>query len=59
MDLAVPNDMDGSPVTDVFTDDSDPGQREVEIRAPLTQDEREQKLDENVQNRLEEIGYLE
>lgn len=62
MGLAVPTDMDGEPITEVFKTDSEPGSRAVEMRdplAPLDEEQDERELDEDVQERLADIGYLE
>lgn len=61
MNQAVPEDMDGDPVTAAFNPNSDPGSRDVEWRAPLPDrgEGGRGDLDEDVQERLEDIGYLE
>jgi predicted AlkP superfamily phosphohydrolase/phosphomutase len=62
MGLAVPSDMDGSPLTHVFDPESEPGRRPAEVRTPLP-DRGESTspgdLDDDVRDRLVEIGYLE
>jgi predicted AlkP superfamily phosphohydrolase/phosphomutase len=56
----VPTDMDGDPVTDIFEEGSEPDERSVETRRPLAgQGGTEAELDEDVEERLEQIGYLE
>ncbi|NHN49864.1 nucleotide pyrophosphatase [Halostella sp. JP-L12] len=56
---AVPDDMDGD-VLDVFAPGSDPAQRAVEYRSPLTEDRESSSGDgEEVKERLEDLGYLE
>ncbi|QGN07400.1 nucleotide pyrophosphatase [Halorhabdus sp. CBA1104] len=63
LDQAVPADMDGQPVLSAFGADSDTATREVRTREPLPErgsaggDGRE-GLDEDVEERLEDIGYL-
>jgi predicted AlkP superfamily phosphohydrolase/phosphomutase len=60
MGHAVPTDMDGDPVTTVFSDGSDPSERAVETRSPLPErNEQSRELDDEVRNRLEDIGYME
>jgi len=62
MGLDVPEDMDGSPLTDVFRSDSDPGSRNVQTRIPLAEaGDRGQRdeLSDETQSRLQDIGYLE
>ena len=59
--LAVPEDMDGEPVASAFEAESDPSQRSVEYRQSLqkrTGDAQEERLDNEVAERLEDIGYL-
>ncbi|QLH76882.1 alkaline phosphatase family protein [Halosimplex rubrum] len=61
MDEPVPDDVDGEPATGAFAPDSDPAQRAVKWRSPLPDQGADQRadLDEDVQDRLEDIGYLE
>jgi hypothetical protein len=62
MGHAVPTDMDGSPVTDIFAEGSDPAERAVETRRSLPdldEEESRRELDEDVEDRLADIGYLE
>lgn len=59
MGLAVPTDMDGEPVLDAFVAGSDTAERKVEARRPLGAQGGRGELDEDVQHRLEDIGYLE
>jgi predicted AlkP superfamily phosphohydrolase/phosphomutase len=59
----IPADMDGFPVREIFEEDSDPAERPVRTRPPLPaldedQSQRED-LDEEVEDRLADIGYLE
>jgi predicted AlkP superfamily phosphohydrolase/phosphomutase len=56
----VPSDMDGDPVTEIFSEGSEPAERDVTERTPLPeQGALSQELDEDVEDRLEQIGYLE
>jgi len=56
--LAVPNDLDGT-VKDVFTEGSDLGRRTIETRDPLDdRGETDAGIDEQVEQRLEDIGYM-
>lgn len=59
--LDVPSDMDGTPVLDVFAADSEASSRSVVTRSPLPMlgDDARPGLDDDVEQRLEEIGYLE
>lgn len=58
--LEVPTDMDGNPVTEVFSSDSDTGTRSVTTRDPLTgQGDAANEIGDDVKDRLEQIGYLE
>jgi len=59
MGHAIPEDMDGEPVLDAFKSDSEPAERDVETRRSLDATEGRQELDEEVEDRLAEIGYLE
>nr|WP_276275484.1 alkaline phosphatase family protein [Halomicroarcula sp. SYNS111] len=62
MGLAVPTDMDGDPKTAVFDKATDPAGRPVEHRPPLHSHDDERggrDLDDEVADRLEDIGYLE
>jgi|GEM_PF-4410693 hypothetical protein len=60
MGHAIPSDMDGSAITDVFAAESEPGNRAVETRRPLaSQGSQSKELDDNVEERLSDIGYLE
>jgi len=62
MGLAVPDDMDGYPVLSAFSSESESGQRAVETRTPLRAQDtsaRTDRLDDDVAERLEDIGYLE
>jgi len=60
LDLAVPADMDGTPVQEAFDPEGDPGSRDPETRPPLSEsdDDEANELDDEVQERLEDIGYL-
>jgi hypothetical protein len=58
----IPADMDGSPVTEIFAEGSEPAERPVETRRPLPdldEDQSRRELDEEVEDRLADIGYLE
>lgn len=56
----VPTDMDGTVVEEVFDTESEPGRREVEYRDPLPSlGDGVAGIDESVEDRLEQIGYLE
>jgi len=57
--LAVPNDMDGTVLSEAFDPESEPGQRAVEYREPLPERGNDRGLTQTVENRLEQIGYLE
>jgi len=59
--LAVPEDMDGDPLQTVFSDGADPARRDVRSRSPLgrSDDTDDHTIDEDVQDRLQDIGYLE
>jgi predicted AlkP superfamily phosphohydrolase/phosphomutase len=60
MGHAVPTDMDGKPVTEVFAEDSEPAERAVETRRPLSAlHGTSHDLDGAVKDRLEDIGYME
>jgi predicted AlkP superfamily phosphohydrolase/phosphomutase len=62
MGHAVPTDMDGSPVTEIFAPGTEPAERAVETRRSLPdldEDEPQRELDGNVEDRLADIGYLE
>ena len=63
MGLDVPWDMDGSVVTEVFADGSEPASQPVRTQRPLdaasTRDGPRDDLSDEAQNRLEDIGYLE
>lgn len=61
MGQAVPNDMDGAVQESLFVHESEPARREIEFRTPLARgDESDQDdLDDDVRERLEDIGYLE
>lgn len=59
MGHAVPSDMDGEPVLSAFKDGSEPTERDVETRQPLGKTRGRQELDEDVEDRLADIGYLE
>jgi len=59
---AVPTDMDGSPVTEIFAPGTEPAERAVETRRPLPALDEEgsrRELDEEAKDRLADIGYLE
>lgn len=59
MGAAVPDDMDGD-VLDVFAADSDPAERPVRTRASLSGDrDGESSDDDEVAERLADLGYLE
>lgn len=55
----IPTDMDGEPVMEVFAKGSEPAEREVEMRRPLAEQGSRGQLDEDVEDRLADIGYLE
>jgi predicted AlkP superfamily phosphohydrolase/phosphomutase len=55
----VPSDMDGEPILNVFKNDSEPSKRDVENRRSLDPTRESQQLDENIEDRLADIGYLE
>lgn len=55
----VPNDMDGEPILKIFKNDSEPGERGVENRRSVDATRENRQLDENVEDRLADIGYLE
>jgi predicted AlkP superfamily phosphohydrolase/phosphomutase len=59
MGQEIPTDMDGSPVVEAFEDGSEPAEREVQTRRPLAEQGGRSDLDDEVQDRLEDIGYLE
>jgi predicted AlkP superfamily phosphohydrolase/phosphomutase len=59
MGHSVPNDMDGEPILNVFKNDSEPSKRDVENRRSLDPTRESQQLDENIEDRLADIGYLE
>ena len=62
MGVGVPDDMDGSPVLSAFDPESEPGRRAVAERSPLHARDtstQEDRLDDDVADRLEDIGYLE
>jgi len=60
MGLTVPTDLDGVVVEEVFDAESDPGRRVVEYRDPLPgRGTSSKEIDESVEDRLEQIGYLE
>jgi len=61
MGLPVPDDVDGSPVLEAFADGSDPASRPVETRESLGGPGEASRPDvgEEVEDRLEDIGYLE
>lgn len=63
MGCEIPADMDGSRITEIFADGTEPAERPVETRRPLPNlDEDESArsdLDEEVEDRLADIGYLE
>ncbi|NLV08387.1 nucleotide pyrophosphatase [Halomicrobium mukohataei] len=63
MGLDIPTDIDGTAQTDIFTSESPPAQRNISKRQPLPPlgdaETTRQELDDNVENRLEDIGYLE
>jgi predicted AlkP superfamily phosphohydrolase/phosphomutase len=61
MGQAVPDDVDGSPVLDVFADDSETGSRPVETRESLdgAGEPSRPEVGDEVEDRLEDIGYLE
>jgi len=61
MGLEVPTDMDGKVVPDVFREDSVPDRQSVDMRPPLSQGGGSVRpgVDDEVQDRLEEIGYFE
>jgi hypothetical protein len=59
----IPADMDGAPVTEIFAAGSDPAERSVKTRAPLPALDADKptrgELDDEVEDRLADIGYLE
>jgi len=61
MGQSVPEDMDGSPVLDIFADGSEAGSRPVETRESLGGPAESSRPDvgDDVEDRLEDIGYLE
>jgi hypothetical protein len=62
MGLDVPQDMDGSVVSEVFDAESDPAIRSVGFRDPLvppTGAGDDTQLSAEAEQRLQEIGYLE
>jgi predicted AlkP superfamily phosphohydrolase/phosphomutase len=65
MDLEVPEDMDGSVITDVFGEGTAAASRSIRTRSPLPErgdgaPRREpEKLSDEAAERLEDIGYLE
>ena len=59
MDAAVPDDLDGE-VLDVFASGSDPAERPVRTREPLSGDRAGEETDDaEVEARLADLGYLE
>ena len=65
MGLEVPEDMDGSVITDVFEEDTPAASRSVRIRSPLPERHEDASRTESAElsgeatDRLEDIGYLE
>lgn len=59
MGHAVPTDMDGEVLTDVFADGAPPAERSVETREPLPDLDADPTIDAAVEDRLADIGYLE
>jgi hypothetical protein len=52
--------MDGDVCTEIFEPGSDPAERDVTLRSPLDgQGGNSNELDSEVEERLEQIGYLE
>lgn len=58
---SVPDDMDGAPIEGLFTDTAEPKKRGVTLRKPLSGagPGARPDLDDDVEDRLEDIGYLE
>jgi len=58
---AVPSPDAGDPVTEAFEPGSETAERDVEWRTPLAGqgDRSREDLDDDVEDRLEDIGYLE
>lgn len=58
MGHSIPDDMDGDPVIGGFKNDSEPAERDVETSRSLGATTSSQQLNDDVEDRLEDLVYL-